>query len=60
MRNVFLNLDQLATAADELATEFERAIGDDEPGPGVEAREGEGGSDRLGEVFTAMVSDCVW
>ncbi|WVQ86210.1 hypothetical protein IAT38_008378 [Cryptococcus sp. DSM 104549] len=55
MKAVFLNLDQLAAIADELATAFERACGEEEVGIGAMAREGEAGSDHLGEVFTTMV-----
>ncbi len=55
-KNVFLNLDQLATAADELATALEGALGEDDNGPGAVPREGEGGSDRLGDVFSSLVS----
>jgi len=54
VKAVFLNLTQLATLSEELATEFERALGsveDELMSPG-----GEGGSDRLGEVFCQMVS----
>ncbi|KJD99978.1 hypothetical protein I311_06442 [Cryptococcus gattii NT-10] len=48
---VFLNLDQLAAVAEELATKFEEAVGEEEE----EGRDGEGGSDRMGEVFVSMV-----
>lgn len=59
IRTVFLNIDQLAAAAEDLAQEFERAIGGDESaanGAGVSPREGEVGSDRLGEVFVAHLA----
>jgi hypothetical protein len=48
VKAVFLNLTQLATLAEELATEFENALGHLES-------EREDGSDRLGEVFSQMV-----
>lgn len=48
---VFLNLDQLAAVAEELATKFEEAVGEEEE----EGRDGEGGSDRMGQVFVSMV-----
>ena len=51
VKAVFLNLDQLAAVAEELATKFEEAVGEDEE----EGRECEGGSDRMGEVFVSMV-----
>lgn len=54
VRNVFLNLDQLAVAAEELANAMEAAMGDDTASP--VGRDGEAGNDRLGEVFVNMVS----
>jgi hypothetical protein len=54
VRNVFLNLDQLAAAAEELANAMEAAMGDDTASP--VGRDGEAGNDRLGEVFVNMVS----
>jgi len=54
-KNVFLNIDQLAAIADELATAFEGAMGVEENGPGAIAREGEAGTDRIGDVFTTLV-----
>ena len=57
-RSVFLNIDQLAAVTDELATAFRGAMGEEEEtSPGVASREGEGGTDRLGEVFISLVSD---
>ena len=54
LRSVFLNLEQLAGLAEELAVAFGKAIGDDrDSAPG---KEGETGSDRLGEVFASLVS----
>lgn len=52
IKAIFLNLTQMAAVADELATEFEVALGalDDE------SLSYEGGSDRLGEVFCSKVS----
>ena len=57
LRAVFLNLDQLAQAAEELATAFESAMGDDDGGGAGNKREGDVGNDRLGDVFTIMVSN---
>ncbi|KIR97159.1 hypothetical protein L804_05341 [Cryptococcus deuterogattii 2001/935-1] len=48
---IFLNLDQLAAVAEELAMKFEEAVGEEEE----EGRDGEGGNDRMGEVFVSMV-----
>ncbi|EIW69293.1 hypothetical protein TREMEDRAFT_62157 [Tremella mesenterica DSM 1558] len=68
LRAVFLNLEQIAQLAEKLAAEFENAIGDTpNVGNGAEAdvregkdvrdgREGEVGSDRLGEVFTNLLT----
>jgi hypothetical protein len=53
---VFLNIDQLAHGAEEMASAFEMAMGEEENGPGAAQREGEAGSDRLGEVFMSLVS----
>lgn len=50
VKTVFINISQLAQIADELATEFENALGD--PEDEVTSPGGEGGSDRLGQVFT--------
>lgn len=50
IKAVFLNLAELAGIADELASGFEGAIGEDGSG-----REGESGTDRLGEVFSNLV-----
>jgi len=55
-RTVFLNLEQLAAGAEEMARGFEGAMGEEKVGPGFVAREGEAGSDRLGEVFMSLVS----
>nr|XP_018259506.1 uncharacterized protein I303_07574 [Kwoniella dejecticola CBS 10117]OBR81664.1 hypothetical protein I303_07574 [Kwoniella dejecticola CBS 10117] len=55
LKTVFLNLDQLATAAEELAAAFEQAMGEDVEGFAIAAREGEAGGDKLGEVFVAMI-----
>lgn len=52
---VFMNLDQLAAAAEELALAFEQSMGD-EPEKVEKGKEGENGSDKLGEVFTNLVS----
>lgn len=54
VRNVFLNLDQLAGASEEMANAMEAAMGDITP-PRV-GRDGETGNDRLGEVFVNLVS----
>ncbi|KAK8850760.1 hypothetical protein IAR55_004680 [Kwoniella newhampshirensis] len=54
MKTVFLNIDQLAGVADELASAFEKAKGDEETGPGAIARDGEAGTDRLGHTFVTM------
>lgn len=51
---VFLNIRELALAADELATEFEDALGTDEET--LVASGGQSGTDRLGHVFSRMVS----
>lgn len=56
IRAIFLNIDSLARGAEEMAKAFEGAVGGEEPGPGSVVREGEGGTDRLGEVFVALVS----
>jgi hypothetical protein len=56
LRAVFLNIDQIAQAAEELATAFEAAMGEEEDGPGSTPRNGEGGTDRLGEAFSQAVS----
>lgn len=55
IRTVFLNLDQLAMAAEEMATAMDRALGEGSGQPKV-GRDGESGSDRLGETFVTMVS----
>jgi hypothetical protein len=56
IRTVFMNLEQLAAFADELATMFERAMGD---ASGAEPILKEGYddtvTDRLGEVFISIV-----
>ncbi|WVQ95442.1 hypothetical protein IAU59_002539 [Kwoniella sp. CBS 9459] len=49
LKAVFLNLDQLANAADDLATAFEQATGEQQMG-----REGDDGGDRLGHAFVKM------
>ena len=54
MKSVFLNLDQMAVAAEDLASAFEKMIGEEGAGGG-NARVGESGSDRLGEAFLSMV-----
>jgi hypothetical protein len=56
VKTVFLNLEQLAAVADDLAAGFEKAMGEDTIGPGATARQGEGGTDTLGQVFTSLVS----
>lgn len=56
LKNVFLNIEQLASAADELASEFEKAVGEEDANAGPAAREGDAGTDRMGEVFTCLVS----
>ena len=56
VRAVFLNIDSLAKGAEEMAKGFEDAVGGEEVGPGSVARAGEGGTDRLGEVFVTLVS----
>ncbi|OCF36003.1 hypothetical protein I316_02498 [Kwoniella heveanensis BCC8398] len=50
LKAVFLNLDQLANAADDLATAFEQAMGEQQIG-----REGDDGTDRLGHAFVKMI-----
>jgi hypothetical protein len=56
-RTLFINLEQMAAFADELATAFEKALGD---ATGAEPilKEGQEDliSDRLGEVFVSVVS----
>lgn len=54
VRTVFLNLDQLAMAAEEMANAMDRALGDEAATPPL-GRDGESGSDRLGETFSIMV-----
>lgn len=58
-RAIFINLEELATFADELATAFEKALGD---ATGAEPilKEGQEDlvTDRLGEVFLTVVSTC--
>jgi hypothetical protein len=54
IRTVFLNLDQLAMAAEEMANAMDKALGE-ESGQGKLGRDGESGSDRLGEVFVTLV-----
>ncbi|WVR08816.1 hypothetical protein IAU60_005874 [Kwoniella sp. DSM 27419] len=51
VKAVFLNLDLLAGAADDLASAFEQAMEQ-----GSIAREADQGGDRLGRVFVEMVS----
>lgn len=54
IKAVFLNINELAYISDELAKEFDQAIGDadsDSGTPGVDSV-----GDRLGEVFMKMVS----
>ena len=53
-RTVFLNLDQLAAAAEEMANAMEKVMGEDSSQVKV-GRDGESGSDRLGEIFVTMV-----
>lgn len=60
VRTVFLNIDSLAKGAEEMAIGFENAVGEEKTGPGFTGREGEGGTDRLGEVFIALVSARAW
>jgi hypothetical protein len=57
VRTVFLNLDQLAMAAEEMANAMDTALGED--GLAKVGRDGESGSDRLGEVFVTMVCSFV-
>jgi len=57
VRTVFLNLDQLAMAAEEMANAMDKALGE-EGGQSKTGRDGESGSDRLGEVFVTMVRPC--
>ena len=56
-RTLFINLEQLAAFADELATSFERALGD-ATGAEPVLKEGQEDliTDRLGEVFLSVVS----
>ncbi|WWD20923.1 hypothetical protein CI109_105401 [Kwoniella shandongensis] len=54
MKTVFMNIDQLASVSDELATAFEKAMGDEETGLSAIARDGEAGTDRLGQTFVTM------
>ena len=54
IRTVFLNLDQLAAAAEEMANAMEKVMGEDSSQVKV-GRDGESGSDRLGEIFVTMV-----
>ncbi|OCF78769.1 hypothetical protein I204_00713 [Kwoniella mangroviensis CBS 8886] len=55
LKTVFLNLDQLASAADELATVFEQAMGEDDTGLAAMMRDDEAGNDRLGQAFVSMI-----
>ena len=55
VRNVFLNLDQLAIAAEEMANAMKAGMGDGNTGQMV-GRDGETGNDSLGEVFVNLVS----
>lgn len=53
IKTVFINIAQLAQISEELATLFENALGsveDEAASPG-----GEGGSDRIGEVFSRIL-----
>lgn len=59
VRAVFLNLEQIAAFADELAATFEAAAGEELGGPGAVAREGEGGTDTLGQAFLAAVCSVI-
>lgn len=66
MRTVFLNLVELAQAADEFATRLEKAVGEEEDGPGAKVelngrkgRSGEGGTDKVGQVFVELVRAAV-
>jgi hypothetical protein len=54
IRTVFLNLDQLANAAEEMAYAMDKALGE-ESGQAKIGRDGESGSDRLGETFVTLV-----
>lgn len=54
IRTVFLNLDQLAASAEEMARAMEEAMGDH--ALASSGRDGEAGNDRLGEVFINLVS----
>lgn len=54
IKAVFLNINELAYISDELAKEFDQAIGDAESDPGTPGADSVG--DRLGEVFMKMVS----
>jgi hypothetical protein len=54
VRTVFLNLDQLAMASEEMANAMDKALGDQSATPPL-GRDGESGSDRLGETFSTLV-----
>lgn len=58
IRTVFLNLDQLAMAAEEMANAMDRALSEGSGQPKV-GRDGESGTDKLGETFVTMVSPLV-
>ncbi|KAK4689656.1 hypothetical protein P7C73_g456, partial [Tremellales sp. Uapishka_1] len=55
VKAVFLNLEQLASFSEDLATELEKAMGEEEAGPGAVSRDGEAGTDRIGEVFVSVL-----
>jgi hypothetical protein len=57
VRTVFMNLEQLASFVDELATAFERALGDASGAePILKGGQEDVTTDRLGEVFLSVVS----
>ena len=55
-RLIFGNIHHLAAGAEEMAIAFESAMGSEDPGPGLTPRESERGADRLGKMFTSLVS----
>ena len=48
---IFSNLELLTAGAEDMATALEKAVGEQD----TKVREGEGGDDRLGEAFVAIV-----
>ncbi|WWC72819.1 uncharacterized protein I206_106783 [Kwoniella pini CBS 10737] len=55
LKTVFLNLDQLASAAEDLASAFEQAMGEEDHSMGAIGREGEAGTDKLGQAFIPRI-----